>query len=120
MKTVLAAITLLWIGPIALAMAPAAADAFAMDEVAPGVFVHAGLPEYADRNNHGDIANAGFIIGAEAVAVIDTGNSPAIGGPSCRSATSSTRTCTLTIFSATPPSPRTIPSSSPMPVSNRH
>jgi quinoprotein relay system zinc metallohydrolase 2 len=79
MKTVLAAITLLWIGPIALAMAPAAADAFAMDEVAPGVFVHAGLPEYADRNNHGDIANAGFIIGAEAVAVIDTGNSPAIG-----------------------------------------
>src|SRR3954471_20513790 len=80
MKTVLAAITLLWIGPIALAVAPAAADALAMDEVAPSVFVHSGLPEYADRNNHGDIANAGFIIRAAAVAAIDTGNSPASGG----------------------------------------
>jgi quinoprotein relay system zinc metallohydrolase 2 len=75
MKTVFAAITLLWIGPIA----PVAADALAVDQVAPGVFVHAGLPEYADRTNHGDIANAGFIVGAEAVAVIDTGNSPTIG-----------------------------------------
>jgi len=71
----LATITLLWIGHIA----PAWADALPVDEVAPGVFVHAGRHEYADRNNHGDVANAGFIVGTEAVAVVDTGNSPTIG-----------------------------------------
>jgi quinoprotein relay system zinc metallohydrolase 2 len=75
MRTVLATITLLWIGPIA----PAWADALPVDEVAPGVFVHAGRHEYADRDNHGDVANLGFIVGAEAVAVIDTGNTPTIG-----------------------------------------
>jgi len=75
MKTMFAAITLLWIVP----GAQAAADALAMDEIAPGVFVHAGLPEYADETNHGDVANTCFIVGAEAVAVIDTGNSPTIG-----------------------------------------
>jgi quinoprotein relay system zinc metallohydrolase 2 len=75
MRTVLATITLLWIGPIV----PAMAEALAVDEVAPGIFVHAGLPQYADRNNGGDISNTGFIVGAEAVAVIDTGDSPTIG-----------------------------------------
>jgi quinoprotein relay system zinc metallohydrolase 2 len=75
MRILLAAITLLWIG----ATTPTLAEPLAVDEVAPGIFVHAGVPQYADSNNRGDIANMGFIVGSEVVAVIDTGNSPSIG-----------------------------------------
>ena len=75
MRILHAAITLLWIG----AASPVLAEPLAVDEVAAGIFVHTGVPQYADSNNRGDIANIGFIVGSEAVAVIDTGNSPSIG-----------------------------------------
>lgn len=48
-------------------------------EIAPGIFVHPGRQALADAANGGDIANIGFIIGTEAVAVIDAGGSRAIG-----------------------------------------
>ena len=46
-----------------------------LQKIADGIFVHVGGHELPNSNNHGDTSNAGFIIGDEAVAVIDTGGS---------------------------------------------
>src|SRR6266446_3195348 len=46
-----------------------------MTEIASGVFVHNGVHEEASSGNKDAIANIGFIVGADAVAVIDPGGS---------------------------------------------
>jgi glyoxylase-like metal-dependent hydrolase (beta-lactamase superfamily II) len=42
-------------------------------EIAPGIFVHQGVHHLATAANLGIIANVGFVVGDEAVAVIDSG-----------------------------------------------
>ncbi len=48
-------------------------------EIAPGVFAHRGAIAEPDAENRGDVANIAFVIGSEAVAVIDAGGSRAVG-----------------------------------------
>ncbi len=57
----------------------ASASPLPVKEVAKGIFVHQGAHEDFDENYHGDIANIGFIVGDDAVAVIDTGWDIAVG-----------------------------------------
>ena len=59
--------------------APAYAASIGASEVAPGVYVHQGRYEIQSPENRGDISNASFVVGSEAVAVIDTSGSAVVG-----------------------------------------
>ncbi len=64
--------------PLLHAAAPsssASSSPLDVTEIAPGVFVHQGVHEEFGEGYHGDIANIGFVIGEQAIAVIDTGGS---------------------------------------------
>lgn len=57
----------------------ATATEFNLTEVASGVYVHQGQHLSIEHENNGDIANIGFIVGEDCIAVIDTGGSVEIG-----------------------------------------
>jgi quinoprotein relay system zinc metallohydrolase 2 len=70
-------------GIVAVLLGPAARAAHAqqaieplpVSEIAPGVYAHIGAVALMTRENEGAIANVGFVIGGNAVAVIDSGGS---------------------------------------------
>ncbi len=54
-------------------------QAFNLQQVADGVYVHQGVHVALTHPQHDDIANIGFIVGEHCIAVIDTGGSISVG-----------------------------------------
>jgi len=66
-------LSLIWV--LGAAPACASAERLQVVEIAAGVYLHEGAQELASADNAGHIANLGFVVGTERVAVIDSGGS---------------------------------------------
>jgi quinoprotein relay system zinc metallohydrolase 2 len=66
------ALLVIWLAPT---LADAQHSPLLVSEVAPGIFIHIGVTELMTRENEGAIANIGFIVGNDSVAVVDSGGS---------------------------------------------
>lgn len=58
---------------------PAHQEAFAIESLGDGIYVHHGVHLDIDTGYQGDICNASFIVGSKGVVVIDTGGSFKVG-----------------------------------------
>ncbi|MFT3730709.1 MAG: quinoprotein relay system zinc metallohydrolase 2 [Hyphomicrobium sp.] len=65
--------------PLLPRISRAEAERIGVLEIAPGIFVHVGQYQLVNEANRGDISNPCCIIGSDAVAVIDTSGSFAMG-----------------------------------------
>jgi len=68
------------------------AAALPVKEITPGIYVHLGKHLFPDSQNHGEIANLGFIVGQKCVAVIDSGGNPEQGAALKQAVTETTQT----------------------------
>jgi quinoprotein relay system zinc metallohydrolase 2 len=57
----------------------ALAEPLPMNKIAEGVYVHVGKHHDFDEHYDGDIANIGFVVGSQSVAIIDTGGAFKVG-----------------------------------------
>jgi quinoprotein relay system zinc metallohydrolase 2 len=73
------ALTLLFSTFTSLSYAGGEPEPFNLDQVADGIYLHSGVHVEFTDPQHDDIANIGFIVGNDCIAVIDTGGSVTIG-----------------------------------------
>ncbi len=71
-RTILKSALAFTVAPLIGRVSALANTTLSLSEVAPGVFVHQGRYELQSPQNRGDMSNASFVIGNDAVAVIDT------------------------------------------------
>ena len=75
----LSALILLFPAFASLAFAGGDPEPFNLKQVADGIYLHSGVHVEFTDPQHDDIANIGFIVGNDCIAVIDTGGSVTIG-----------------------------------------
>jgi quinoprotein relay system zinc metallohydrolase 2 len=78
-RDILLGVSACCVAGLAPPQATAAETPFPTDEIAPGIHFRRGVDEDATKSNNGAIANIGFIVGHDAVAVMDPGGSLADG-----------------------------------------
>jgi len=75
----LSALILLFPTYLPVALAGGEPEHFDLNQLTDGIYLHSGVHVAFTDPQHDDIANIGFIVGNDCIAVIDTGGSVTIG-----------------------------------------